>query len=146
MKQFELARSLSPEGLLQKNDVFSGIWRDIFGLAHLEKTSDIHVESFSGMIRVRFRKNGELVIIREFKDADLIDQLLIRLKEIAGLDISTRDEAQDSAFELGLFGCRYRAALAPSIFGETIVFRVIQVQNNAPFESSLAGFAEPCGQ
>jgi type II secretory ATPase GspE/PulE/Tfp pilus assembly ATPase PilB-like protein len=131
MKQFELARSLSPEGLLQKNDVFSGIWRDIFGLAHLEKTSDIHVESFSGMIRVRFRKNGELVIIREFKDADLIDQLLIRLKEIAGLDISTRDEAQDSAFELGLFGCRYRAALAPSIFGETIVFRVIQ-ENQLP--------------
>ena len=126
MKRFELAKSLGPEGLLQKNDVFSGIWRDIFGQAHAEKTSDIHVELFSAMIRVRFRRNGELVVIREFNDGELLDQLMIRLKEIAGLDISTRDEAQDCAFEIGLFGSRYRAALAPSIFGETVVFRVIQ--------------------
>jgi general secretion pathway protein E len=126
MKHFDLGRHLSPEELLQKNDVFSGIWRDVFCQAHVENTSDIHVELFSGMIRVRFRRNGELAVVREFSESDLIDQLMIRLKEIAILDISTRDEAQDSAFELGVFSSRYRAALAPSIFGETLVFRVIR--------------------
>jgi type II secretory ATPase GspE/PulE/Tfp pilus assembly ATPase PilB-like protein len=126
MKHFQLSRSLKPDELLRKNDVFSSIWRDIFQLASKESTSDIHVETFSDKIRVRIRKNGELVVINEFMDADLLDQLMIRLKEISGFDISVRDEAQDSAFELNSFESRYRAALSPGIFGETIVLRVIQ--------------------
>jgi type II secretory ATPase GspE/PulE/Tfp pilus assembly ATPase PilB-like protein len=126
MKHFELSRSLGPDELLGKNDVFSSIWRDIFRRAHIEKTSDIHIETFSNRIRVRIRKNGELLSIKEFSEADLLNQLMIRLKEISGLDISTRDEIQDSAFELCSFTSRYRAALCPSVYGETIVLRVIQ--------------------
>lgn len=126
MKHFELSRSLGPDELMRKNDVFSSIWRDIFTRAHTEKTSDIHIETFSNMIRVRFRKNGELLIIKEFTEAELLDQLMIRLKEISGLDISTRDETQDCAFELSSFGSRYRAALCPAVYGETVVLRVIQ--------------------
>lgn len=129
MKKFDLAQSMGSEELLKKHDVFSGTWAEIFALAHKEKTSDIHVEAFADRIRIRFRKNGELVIIREFTEFDLIDQLGIRLKEIANLDISVRDEPQDSAFELAMFASRYRAALSPSIFGETVVFRVIQEQH-----------------
>lgn len=129
MKVFELARGLTADELLQKRDVFSMSWFSVFEQAHRDKTSDIHVESLSHGIRVRFRLNGELQKIREFEDRALVDQLLVRLKEIAGLDISTRDETQDRAFELPLFRSRYRAALCPSIHGETIVFRVIQDQN-----------------
>lgn len=129
MKHFELSRSLGPDELIRKNDVFSSIWRDIFQRAHLEKTSDIHIETFSNIIRVRIRKNGELMVVKEFTDAELLDQLMIRLKEISGLDISTRDETQDSAFELSSFGSRYRAALCPAVYGETIVLRVIQESN-----------------
>jgi type II secretory ATPase GspE/PulE/Tfp pilus assembly ATPase PilB-like protein len=126
MKHFQLSRSLNADELIRKNDVFSCIWRDIFQIAHDQGTSDIHIETFSDKIRVRVRKNGELIVIKEFADADLLDQLMIRLKEIAGLDISVRDEPQDSAFELNSCASRYRAALCPGIFGETIVLRVIQ--------------------
>ena len=126
MKHFQLSRSLSPDELVAKNDVFSSIWRHIFQHAYEERTSDIHVETFSDKIRVRIRKNGELLLIREVLEMELLDQLMVRLKEISGLDISTRDEAQDGAFELGTFSSRYRAALCPAVYGETIVLRVIQ--------------------
>lgn len=126
MKQFEIARAHTPDEILAKGDVFSKIWRGAFLKAGELGTSDIHVEPFPGRLCVRVRQNGELTVLTEVKEVDLLDQLMVRLKEIAGLDISTRDDIQDGAFELKATGSRYRAALSPGSYGETIVFRVIR--------------------
>jgi type II secretory ATPase GspE/PulE/Tfp pilus assembly ATPase PilB-like protein len=126
MKQFEIARALTSDEILAKGDVFSSLWRQVFAKGAELQTSDIHVETFPGKLLVRVRQSGELVTLREVTEGDLLDQLMVRLKEIAGLDISTRDDVQDGAFELKATQSRYRAALAPGAYGETVVFRVIR--------------------
>lgn len=126
MKHFEIARAHTSDEILAKGDIFSTIWRRTFVDAADLGTSDIHVETFPGRVSVRVRQNGELTLLREIPEVDLIDQLMVRLKEIAGLDLSVRDEIQDGAFELAATGSRYRAALAPSAHGETVVLRVIR--------------------
>jgi type II secretory ATPase GspE/PulE/Tfp pilus assembly ATPase PilB-like protein len=126
MKQFEIARALSPDEILVKGDVFSRLWHSVFMRSFELGTSDIHVEPFAGRLRVRVRQSGELVLLQEVTEGDLLDQLMVRLKEIAGLDISTRDDVQDAAFELKSTASRYRAALAPGAYGETVVLRVIR--------------------
>lgn len=126
MKQFEIARALTSDEILAKGDVFSSLWRQVFAKSAELQTSDIHVETFPGKLLVRVRQSGELVTLREVTEGDLLDQLMVRLKEIAGLDISTRDDVQDGAFELKATQSRYRAALAPGAYGETVVFRVIR--------------------
>ena len=126
MKLFELQKPYTANDLFNKGDFLSWYWRDVFLKATEKKASDIHVEPFLGKIRIRCRVNGELVVIGEFDKEELIDQLIIRLKEIAGLDVSTKNNVQDSAFELSRTKARYRVALAPGDFGESLVFRIIK--------------------
>jgi type II secretory ATPase GspE/PulE/Tfp pilus assembly ATPase PilB-like protein len=126
VKHFEIGRGLTADELFQKGDIFSRVWREAFRKAALAQTSDIHVETFADRIVVRIRRHGELTVLTEVTDAPLLDQLMVRLKEIAGFDISMRDDVQDRAFELLATQSRYRAALAPGAYGETIVFRVIR--------------------
>lgn len=126
MKLFELQRPYTANDLFNKGDFLSWFWRDLFLKASEKNASDIHVEPFLGNLRIRCRVNGELVVIGAFNKEELIDQLIIRLKEIAGLDVSTKNKVQDAAFELTPTKSRYRVALAPSYFGESLVFRIIK--------------------
>ncbi|MBF0206357.1 MAG: Flp pilus assembly complex ATPase component TadA [Oligoflexia bacterium] len=126
-KLLHTARPVSPDETLQRRDFASNFWREIFVAASEQKATDIHIQQFGDRIRIRFRLQGELVIVQEFFEDPLTRGTVInRLKQICNLDLSSNDIAQDQATYIKLTGARYRVALVPGVFGENIVLRVIR--------------------
>lgn len=101
----------------------------LFAQAILEKASDIHIESYEGRIRVRFRVNGTLKQVLEpgLKIAPL---LVSRIKVMAKLDIAEKRLPQDGriAIQLGGRAVDMRVSTIPSGNGEKVVLRLLDKQ------------------
>lgn len=125
-KIFKINQKLNADAILEKRDVYSSILKEVFLESQASGTSDIHFEPFACGLLVRVRASGRLKVVKDIRDLQLLSGLIVRLKEIIGFDISTDSKAQDRAFSLFLTASRYRASLVPSVFGESIVLRVIK--------------------
>jgi len=101
----------------------------LFAQAILEKASDIHIESYEGRIRIRFRVNGTLKQVLEpgIKIAPL---LVSRIKVMAKLDIAEKRLPQDGriAIQLGGRAVDMRVSTIPSGNGEKVVLRLLDKQ------------------
>jgi type IV pilus assembly protein PilB len=91
-----------------------------------EKASDIHIEPFEKMIKLRYRIDGNLV---EATPPPKALQLPIasRIKILAGLDIAERRLPQDGRFRIRVSGKEVdlRISLLPTVYGEKIVIRIL---------------------
>ncbi len=96
-----------------------------------KKASDIHFEIFEQYFRVRFRIDGYLQIIGTYP-ITLSDAVCARLKVISKLDITQRRLAQDGKALLTLYGKRIdiRTSTMPTIFGESIVLRLLGIEDS----------------
>jgi type IV pilus assembly protein PilB len=90
------------------------------------RASDIHIEPHQRKVRVRVRIDGllqEVMVVPK----DLQLPLASRIKLMAGLDIAERRAPQDGRCTLvapqGEFD--FRVSTYPSVFGETIVIRIL---------------------
>ncbi len=90
------------------------------------RASDIHIEPHQRRVRVRVRIDGllqEVMVVPK----DLQLPLTSRIKLMAGLDIAERRAPQDGRCTLvapqGEFD--FRVSTYPSVFGETIVIRIL---------------------
>jgi type IV pilus assembly protein PilB len=90
------------------------------------RASDIHIEPHQKKVRVRVRIDGllqEVMVVPK----DLQLPLASRIKLMAGLDIAERRAPQDGRCTLvapqGEFD--FRVSTYPSVFGETIVIRIL---------------------
>jgi len=92
--------------------------------------SDIHIEPFENLLRVRFRIDGHLHEIQKlpFKLAPCI---VARLKVMASLDICEKRMPQDGLirFKVNGVSADVRLSSLPSVFGEKIVMRVLGTTN-----------------
>jgi type IV pilus assembly protein PilB len=91
-----------------------------------EKASDIHIEPFEKVIKLRYRIDGNLV---EATPPPKALQLPIasRIKILAGLDIAERRLPQDGRFRIRVSGKEVdlRISLLPTVYGEKIVIRIL---------------------
>ncbi|MCB0337441.1 MAG: type II/IV secretion system protein, partial [Bdellovibrionales bacterium] len=92
--------------------------------------SDIHIEPFEGMLRVRFRIDGVLEEVQKIPHK-LAPAITSRLKIMADLDICEKRIPQDGVinFRVGELGADLRVSTLPSVFGEKIVMRVLGTTN-----------------
>lgn len=88
--------------------------------------SDIHLEPESAMVRVRLRLDGALRQTHAFH-LSLWSAVSHRLKIKAGMDIADTRSIQDGRFRMASAGHEVdcRVAIMPSIWGETIVVRLL---------------------
>ena len=95
-----------------------------------KKASDIHFEAFEQYFRVRLRINGYLQAIGTYPNK-LFDAVCARIKVISKLDITQRRLAQDGKALLNLYNKKIdiRTSTLPTIFGESIVLRILGVEN-----------------
>jgi type IV pilus assembly protein PilB len=106
-----------------------------------EGVSDIHIEPFEKMLQVRYRLDGYL-----FKSMNLPTSIKnavnSRLKILAGLNIAERRVPQDGRIKMA-FGKRkaidFRVSTLPTLFGESIVMRVLD-QSSLRVDLSQMGF------
>ena len=93
-------------------------------------TSDIHIEPFRDIARVRFRIDGRLVIQQEYSDYLLRHYLgvVTRFKIMADCDISERRLPQDGGITIRYDGedIDFRFNVLPGKNGERIVMRILK--------------------
>lgn len=90
-------------------------------------SSDIHLEPYEHMYRVRFRQDG---MLREYGQppVNLAQRLASRIKIMSKLDISEKRIPQDGRFKMRLTKTRavdFRVSTCPTLFGEKIVMRIL---------------------
>lgn len=89
--------------------------------------SDIHIEPYERVFRVRFRIDGVLYEIMK-PPLKLKNAITSRVKIMASLDIAERRLPQDGRIKLRLGGERemdYRVNVLPTLFGEKVVLRLL---------------------
>ena len=91
-----------------------------------EGASDIHIEPFTQMLRIRFRDDG---LLREVKTFDKVftPSFTAAVKVKASMDIAETRMPQDGAISLQVSGRRvdFRVATYPTESGEKIVLRIL---------------------
>ena len=103
-------------------------------LSALQKqASDIHIEATDHSVEVKFRIDGVLYHAMEPLASSLHASLISRLKIMSELDIAERRIPQDGRFKLHLDKrtVDFRVSILPSVFGESVVIRILDKQNIA---------------
>jgi type IV pilus assembly protein PilB len=95
-----------------------------------DKASDIHLEPFESEFKVRYRIDGVLYEMLPVPKA-LAMPLVSRVKVLAKLNISERRLPQDGRVEMTLPSgpVDLRVAVLPTMFGESVVLRVLDRSN-----------------
>ncbi|MBN1603454.1 MAG: type IV-A pilus assembly ATPase PilB [Chitinispirillaceae bacterium] len=92
--------------------------------------SDIHIEMYQRILRVRYRIDGTLVEMTPLP-YKLRASVISRLKIMADLDISERRLPQDGRIKIkmGFKTVDIRVSTLPTIFGEKVVMRILDSSN-----------------
>lgn len=96
-----------------------------------KKASDIHIEPYEKLFRVRFRIDGVLYEIMK-PPLKLKNAITSRIKIMAELDIAERRLPQDGRIKIKLGGGKdmdFRVSVLPTLFGEKIVMRLLDKSN-----------------
>jgi len=96
-----------------------------------KKASDIHVEPYEKMFRVRYRIDGVLYEVMK-PPLKLKNAITSRIKIMAELDIAERRLPQDGRIKIKLGGGKdmdFRVSCLPTLFGEKIVLRLLDKGN-----------------
>jgi type IV pilus assembly protein PilB len=107
-----------------------------------EKVSDIHIEPFEKVVRVRFRSDG--ACHEAFKPPKALHNSIVsRIKIMCSLDIAERRKPQDGKFQIRADGRQidFRVSVLPTVHGEKVVMRILDGGNLALSLDSL-GFEE----
>jgi type IV pilus assembly protein PilB len=95
-----------------------------------ERASDIHIEPFEKMVRLRYRVDGALVD-KVPPPKNLQIALMSRLKIMSCLDIAERRLPQDGRMRVKVSGRDFdlRVSFLPTVHGEKCVLRVLDKSN-----------------
>src|SRR5262245_10539135 len=106
-----------------------------------KRASDIHIEPYEKMLRVRFRIDGVLYEIMQ-PPLKLKNAITSRIKVMAALDIAERRLPQDGRIKMKLSGNKemdYRVSVLPTMFGEKVVLRLLD-KSNLQLDMTKLGF------
>ncbi len=108
--------------------------------AYVKKASDIHVEPYERIFRVRLRIDGNLVEVAQ-PPKSMMASVLSRLKIMSQMDISEKRKPQDGRIKLLIGGAPidYRVSSLPTLFGEKIVLRLLD-STNLQLDMTKLGF------
>ncbi len=108
-----------------------------------KRASDVHVEPYEKMLRIRFRIDGVLYEVMQ-PPVKLKNALTSRIKVMASLDIAERRMPQDGRIKLKLgnnLEMDFRVSVLPTIFGEKVVLRLLD-KSNLQLDMTKLGFEE----
>lgn len=104
----------------------SKLLQSVFEDAVQMRASDIHIEPDENLLRIRQRIDG---ILQEniLKETKIASAMVLRLKLMAGLDISEKRIPQDGRFNLKISGHNIdvRMSTMPVQYGESVVMRLL---------------------
>ncbi|MCE9679785.1 GspE/PulE family protein [Shewanella sp. AS1] len=122
--QFDLASLTDADGNNEATVV--KLLHSIFEDAVQVRASDIHIEPGEKVLRIRQRIDG-LLQEHTLPEANIASALVLRLKLMAGLDISEKRLPQDGRFHIVVKGHKIdvRMSTMPIYHGESVVMRLL---------------------
>jgi len=103
--------------------------------------SDIHIEPFEGVLKVRYRIDG---LLREIDAPPMRSTAAVisRIKIMANLNIAERRLAQDGRFKVRVRGKEIdlRISTVPTMYGESVVMRLLH-RDDVTLNFSALGFS-----
>jgi len=105
--------------------------------------SDIHIEPYEKLFRIRFRLDGVLHEVMK-PPLRLKNAVISRIKIMSKLDIAERRLPQDGRIKLKIEGGKeveFRVSVLPTLFGEKIVLRILD-KSNLQLDMTKLGFEE----
>lgn len=143
---FEVVENL-PDDQAAIDEVASGspvinLVNSLIHRAVRDGASDIHIEPFRKLSRVRFRIDGVLYEVTRPK-VELHPAIVSRLKVMANLDIAERRLPQDGRIQVHTQGrsVDLRFSSLPGLFGEKVVLRVLD-KNQAILDLEKLGMSD----
>ncbi len=144
---FEVLESSIPDDYDTIDEMASGspiinLVNSLIHRAVRDGASDIHIEPFRHVSRVRFRIDGILYEVMTPR-IELHPAIVSRLKVMANLDIAERRLPQDGRVQVQTQGraVDLRFSSLPSLFGEKVVMRVLD-KNQAILDLEKLGMGE----
>ena len=104
------------------------------------RASDIHIEPFEKIVKVRYRIDGDLQERADFP-IDSYPAICARLKILSGLNIAERRIPQDGRINMVINGTEYdfRVSTLPTVYGEKFVVRILD-KTSFKFTRAELGF------
>jgi general secretion pathway protein E len=114
----------------------------LFARATDLRASDIHVEPMSDGFEVRMRVDGVLRRVEAY-GRDRFDAVVSRIKLLSGLDIAERRLPQDGRLSMRAGGTEsdVRVSVIPSVWGESVVMRLLPKERSKDFSLDALGMA-----
>ena len=106
--------------------------------AFQQSVSDIHIESYENICRIRYRQHGILFPVHEIP-LPLASRIVTRLKVMAKLNIAEKRLPQDGRFQLNTIDIRINTC--PALFGEKVVLRLLN-SNHMHLDIDALGLTE----
>lgn len=121
--------------LKEENSIIVKIVNTILKSAIDKKASDIHIETYSDYVKIRYRIDGILLDMGRIKGDNISQYIVSRIKIMANLDIVEKRMPQDGRFELSIMDKKidFRVSIIPTIHGEKCVIRILN-QNIIDFD------------
>ncbi len=145
-RQLSASRRGETASVLQEDDVINNpavrFVDSIIKEAIPYRASDIHIEPFEKVVRVRYRIDGDLQQRAEFP-IEAYSSICARLKILANMNIAERRVPQDGRINMTVSGREYdlRVSTLPTVFGEKFVIRVLD-KTSFQFTRADLGFTE----
>ncbi len=107
------------------------------------RASDIHIEPFERELKVRYRIDGVLYDT-ESPPKRLKSAVISRIKIMAKLNIAERRVPQDGRIKMRVLGrdIDLRVSTLPTMYGESVVMRILDKSNTQIYELESLGFSE----
>lgn len=104
--------------------------------------SDIHIEPFEDIVRIRYRIDGQLIEMMT-PTKNVHSALVTRIKIMANLDIAEKRIPQDGRIEIVIDGVAVdlRISILPTVYGEKVVIRILN-RNSFMRTKKELGFSE----
>ncbi|HAH31527.1 MAG TPA: hypothetical protein DCL44_04345 [Elusimicrobia bacterium] len=133
---------LAAKGTTDANALTNGLLKAILEFALREAASDIHFDPQQDMFRLRFRVDGNLRDVLTFSKNDF--SVTSQLRVMAGFapQSATAYTPEDGGFEAIVGGrpVRFRVSAFPSIHGDKLVLRILDMGQNT-LKLEYLGFA-----
>lgn len=104
------------------------------------RASDIHIEPFERVLKVRYRVDGVLKEM-ESPPVNLAPAVISRIKIISKLDIAEKRIPQDGRLKMRILGKEidFRISTVPTLYGESVVLRLLDKESISLISMSKLG-------
>lgn len=135
MSQLTIEHKQTSEEKITNCAPYTALFRTVLMEAREQSASDIHIEPHAGGLSIRTRVNGDLFTHKTL-EKDYRQSFIQEVKRLCNLSIATSNRPQDSRLSLPSWKMALRVNSTPTLYGEKIVLRLLDMTTDFNLESA----------